>query len=71
MNVENAMEADIAQGRKYGCTRKNCRRPNVSGHRVAGLEKTPPIRGLEVNDLIISYELGKLPLAVKDRLRNC
>jgi hypothetical protein len=47
MNVANAMEADIAQGRKYGCTRKNRRCPNVSGHRLAGLEKTPPIRGLE------------------------
>ena len=46
MNVANAMEADIAQGRKYGCTRKNCRRPNVTGHRLAGLENTPPIRGL-------------------------
>ena len=46
MNVANAMEADTAQGRKYGCTLKNCKRPIVSGHRVAGLENTPPIRGL-------------------------
>ena len=48
MNVANAMEADTAQGRKYGCTRKNCRRPSVSGHLVAGLENTPPIGGLGI-----------------------
>ena len=47
MNVVNAMKPDTAQGRKYGCSRKYCMRPKVFGHRIAGLERTPPIMGLE------------------------
>ena len=47
MNVANAIKPATTQGRKYGCTRKNCRCPKVSGHRVAGLARMPPIMGLE------------------------
>lgn len=65
MNVANAMKPDTAQGRKYGCSRKNRIRPKALGHWVAGLEKTPPIMGLR-DGLSVSGLEKQLR-----RLRNC
>ena len=46
IKITIAINPDVAQGRKYGCCRKYCIRPKVSGHLVAGLEREPPIMGL-------------------------
>lgn len=44
--VMKAIIPATRQGRKYGWVRRYEMRPRVSGHRVAGFESTPPIKGL-------------------------
>jgi hypothetical protein len=44
--ITNATTPAAAHGRKYGRSLKIANRPKTLGHFVAGLESSPPIRGL-------------------------
>ena len=48
-NAMNAKVDAIKQGRKYGWFRRYANFPMESGQRTAGLENTPPMVGLELN----------------------
>lgn len=43
---KKAIKAAAAEGRKYGCSRRSCIFPNVSGHLDEGRDRTPPRIGL-------------------------
>ena len=49
ITVITVIEDDMTQGKRYGCLIRRGMRPMPSGHLLAGLDRTPPIRFLEDN----------------------